>query len=386
MHFKFPFRLMAASFASICLLLPVHAAGKPEEEFVATVKTLLGKDFENDWLGVEKLPHLKWALLPPTMLQNCLPDGGCFTRTGAAAIGGRNLAVMATGARTIVSNIYFRNTTAPFGEAAVVAALKQAALSADLARCPVKAGAGSTNWYRLKSASTNPGYLSIQSSCKGRPCEGFVLSLSEELPPLQPNQLQLYSEQCSAAAGDRKPVSTVMPHEQLAQTIVALMPPAAGPALYDWKTLTSLPTGIKWHADGAKKGDLSTIKGDPNPWMHQGQIAFSGRQFYLIFGGSPTQVKTIYFDEGGMHPRGEDLLGLLRAQGFTVQLARCGPVYTESTHNWYSVTSAKTRPMMLQQSLRFEGKQVRDTYGLRLDSTLPKRDPRDRDPGVGGCK
>ena len=33
-----------------------------------------------------------------------------------------------------------------------------------------------------------------------------------------------------------------------------------------------------------------------------------------------------------------------------------------------------------------EGNQVQDSYELRLDNTLPKRDPRDRDPGAGGCR
>ena len=80
------------------------------------------------------------------------------------------------------------------------------------------------------------------------------------------------------------------------------------------------------------------------------------------------------------------MLGLLRAQGLDVKLQRCGPVYTESINNWYSVTSPKTHPVMLRQSLRLDGKQVQDTYELRLDNTLPKRDPRDRDPGVNGCK
>jgi hypothetical protein len=41
---------------------------------------------------------------------------------------------------------------------------------------------------------------------------------------------------------------------------------------------------------------------------------------------------------------------------------------------------------MLKQSMRFDGKQVQDVYELRLDASLPKGDPRDRDPGVGGCK
>ncbi len=69
-----------------------------------------------------------------------------------------------------------------------------------------------------------------------------------------------------------------------------------------------------------------------------------------------------------------------------MRLARCGPVYTESTNNWYSVMSAGTHPVMLRQSIRYDGNQVQDAYELRLDNTLPKPDPRDRDPGVGGCQ
>ncbi len=87
-----------------------------------------------------------------------------------------------------------------------------------------------------------------------------------------------------------------------------------------------------------------------------------------------------------MHTRGENLLLRVYQQGFAVRLARCGPVYTKSTNNWYEVTSAKSRPAMLKQSIRYDGNQVQDTYELRLDNTLPKRDPRDRNPGVGGCR
>jgi hypothetical protein len=41
---------------------------------------------------------------------------------------------------------------------------------------------------------------------------------------------------------------------------------------------------------------------------------------------------------------------------------------------------------MLRQSLRLDGNQIQDAYDLRLDASLPKRDPRDRDPAVSGCK
>jgi hypothetical protein len=377
--------VIAAAIAWLYLSSPAHAAVQPEDDFIATIKKLLGTDFTADWVGIEKLPGVKWAPLPPTMLQNCLPDGGCFTRQGAAAIGGRNLVVLATGARTFVLNVYFRNRSAPFGEMGVVTALQRAGLSPELARCPVQTGIGGNNWYRLKGARTNPGFLSIQSSCNGKPCEGFVLSLGETLPPLQPNQLRLYTEQCSASGSERKPIATVLPHELLAQTLVLLMPQMPGATQYDWKTLTSLAPAIKWTALAPTKADLS-YKGDPNPLILSGTVTLSHRTFHMVASGTPTQVKTIYFDEAAMHPRGEDLLGALRAKGFSVQLVRCGPVYTESINNWYRVTSMQTRPVMLKQSIRFDGKQVQDFYELRLDASLPKGDPRDRNPGVGGCK
>jgi hypothetical protein len=375
--------LAVAAIAAPLFAFSAHAAA--EDDLVGVLTAPLARNFVNDWRAIEKLRHLRWAPLPPNMLQNCLPDGGCFTREGMAEVAGRKLTVVTTGARTMVGNFYWHNTGAPFGEEEVLAALQRAGFSAELKRCPVPGGAGSMNWYRLASARSNSAHLSIQTRCKGQPCERFVVLPGPELPALQPQQLKMYSEQCSGPAADRKPVSTIMPHELLAKTLVALMPSSSGSTLYDWKSLTSASTGIKWHADGAKKGNLS-FKNDTNPWSHQGEIDFFGRHFNLFFGGSPAQVLTAYLDEGGSHPRGEDLLAVLRAQGLTVQLVRCGPIYTESINNWYRVSGPATRTVMLRQSLSFDGSLVNDNYGLRFDATLPKRDPRDRDAGVAGCK
>ena len=80
------------------------------------------------------------------------------------------------------------------------------------------------------------------------------------------------------------------------------------------------------------------------------------------------------------------MLGVVYQKGITVRLVRCGPVYTESTNNWYSLTSARTRPAMIRQSIRYDGNQVQDAYELRLDGSLPARDPRDRNPGVNDCR
>jgi hypothetical protein len=142
---------------------------------------------------------------------------------------------------------------------------------------------------------------------------------------------------------------------------------------------TPLLPAAKWSPGGPKQFP-------PNPIELSGQLNLSGREFSVLASGQPSQVKSISFDENGLHPRGKDLLGNLRTQGFDVKLTRSGPVYTESINNWYSVTSAKTHPAPLRISPRLDGARIQDAYELRLDNTLPKRDPRDSDPGVNGCK
>lgn len=381
-------RLPLATFAACALLSfspPANAAGKPEDDLAAAIKAFYSPSFSTDWSGLEAIPGVQWAPLPPAELKNCLPDGGCYSRPGKASIGGRNMIAVASGARTIVANVYLRNATAPFGEAAVLAALGGVGLTAELARCPVPGTAGGTNWYRLKGAGVNPGIFSVQTSCNGRPCEGFALSQGEELPALQPAQVKLYSEQCSAPPAERKAVSSALPHEALAETIAALIPPAAGPALADWAALAAVPAGVEWLSSGPKQWDL-TSRNDPNPMAQSGNLTLASRKFSVLASGSAEQPKTLYIEELGMHPRGEHMLGVLYTKGFQVRIARCGPVYTESTNNWYSVKGASSHPVMLRQSIRYDGNQVQDSYELRLDNTLPKRDPRDRDPGVAGCQ
>jgi hypothetical protein len=365
------------------LLVALTTPPKPEDEFAGLVKAYLSMSQPPDWKAIEALPGIEWAPLPPTSLKNCLPNGDCFARQGNATVGDRAMTVVATGARTMVFHLMIRNTSAPLGEPSIVAALKAAGLTADLVRCPVKSGSGGTDWYRLTGAGASSGHLSIQPATPGRAGEGYVLSSGDELPALQPNQLAQYTEQCAPGAA-RAPVSTTKPHELLAQTIVDLLPPASGAAAYDWKTFTALPSGITWIGDGPKPADLS-FKNDPNPVMQSGEATYAGRKFSVMASGTPTQVRNVYLEEMGQHPKGEHMLGVVYEKGIAVKLVRCGPVYTESTNNWYSLTSAKTRPAMIRQSIHYDGNQVGDTYELRLDGTLPTRDARDRNPGANGC-
>ena len=383
MRIQFRALTTAAALAAITIPSPILVAQKPDEALAQLAKAYLGMSLPSDWDGIEKLANIKWAPLPPASLKNCLPNGDCFARQGTAVLGGRNLAVVATGARTMVMNLLFRNLSAPIGKPAVLAALQQAGLTADLVRCPIKAGGGGTNWFRVKGPKLTSGHLSIQPAGPGRPNEGFVLSQGDELPALQPAQLAIYTEQCAPGA-ERKPASTMKPHEILAETVVSLLVPATSAAGYDWKTLAALPAGITWNEGGPKPTDLS-FKNDPNPVSQSGFAGYGGRKFSMRASGTPTLVKNISFEEGGLHPKGEHMLGVVYEKGIAVKLVRCGPVYTESTNNWYSLTSAKTRPAMIRQSIRYDGNQVQDAYELRLDATLPKGDPRDRNPGTNGC-
>jgi hypothetical protein len=384
---RFPLRCAfaaAAAFFALSFVPRASAADAPEVELAKLITAFYDQPEAADWQSVEALPGVRWAPLPPAELPNCLPEAGCFARPGGTSIAGRNVVAVATGARTFVISVFLRNSGPPFGEGPVVTALNAAGFNTQLARCPAANSRGGTNWYRLQRGGANAGFLSVQTACNGRACEGFTLSRGDRLPQLQPNQLALYTENCAAGA-DRTVSSVVLPHEQVAKTLVALLPPAAGPALYSWDALAKLDTKIQWPSGAAKAGDLS-FKGDANPWMQTGYADYSGRAYSYLFSGSPTEVKVMYADENGLHPAGEDVLGLLRSQGFTVTLARCGPVYTESTNNWYRLTSASTKPAMLKQSIRRDGAQFQDAYELRLDASLPARDPRDRDPGVNGCR
>ncbi len=378
-------RVVTVPCATIGLLAAFQTPTTPEADLATIARTYLGMNLPADWRGIEGLPGIRWAPLPPTSLENCLPDGGCYVRQGALTLGGRTITVVATGARTMVSNIYFRNGGAALGEAKVVQALKEAGMGAVLARCPVRTGAGGTSWYQLTGTGIAPAYLSIQGPTSVRPTEGFVLSPGEELPPLRPNQLAVYTEQCAPGA-TRTPVSTVKPHERLADIIVALLVPAGAPAAgHDWSALGAAPTDITWSPGGPKPADLTTLHNDASPLMQSGNATWAGRKFSLMASGTSARATNIYFDEQGMHPRGEHMLGVVFEKGVQVQLVRCGPVYTQSTNNWYRLTSPRTRPALIRQSIRYDGNQVQDSYVLRLDGTLPPRDPRDRDPGVNGC-
>jgi hypothetical protein len=372
-------RTTVVAIAALALPAAAGAQAKPEEAFAAFAKDYLAMGLPIGWEGLDKLANFKWTSAT-TELKNCLPNGDCFGRQGTATIGGKNLSVAATGARTMVINLMLRNASGPIGEDAVLAALKAAGLAADLARCPIKTGVGGTTWYRLKSGD-QAAILTVQPAATGRPAEGFVVTQGDKLPSLSPNTVSLYSEQCGAGV-ERKAVSTMKPVEALAELMVALLNQAGGAAAFDWK---ALGTTVKLLGEGPKQMN-NTSRGDHNPVAQTGTVTVGGREFSVLASGTPAQVKSVFLDEMGPgHPKGEHVLGIVYQKGFVVSLVRCGPVYSSSTNNWYSVTSAKTKAANVRQSINYDGNIVTDAYELRLDGSMPNRDPRDRNPGTNGC-
>lgn len=371
----------ALSLAAVALAAPLPAQRPSDLGGVA--KVYFSSATSTDWDGLDALPGFRWAPLPPTSLPNCLANGDCFARQGAAVVGGRQLQVLATGARTIVGTLLLRSQGGPLGAPAILASLVTAGITTAAARCPADPARAATTWYRITGAGLVPGFVAIQPATAGRPNEGLTFIRGEQLPTLPPAQLTMYSDQCAAGA-ERKAVATRTPVESLADAIVALLSPTSGPALYDWGALRGLPVAFTWDGEVPKQVDLTSL-GDPNPMSLNGTVSWGGRTFSLLASGTASQVKTIHLDEQGMHPKGEHVLGLVYARGIQVKKARCGPVYTESTNDWYALTGAATHAATIRQSIRYDGNRVQDAYELRLDASLPPRDPRDRNPGVGGC-
>ena len=185
---------------------PPDADGTPASaaaEFAALVRAILAPSFAADWRGIEALKQVDWAPLPPKSLRDCLPDGGCHVRQGTAYLGGRPFGVLASGGRGLVTHFHLRNAGEPVGGPAVLAALRREGLAPEPVRCPAAAsgpGAGGTSGYRVAGPGAGPGVVSIQTSCDGRPCEGYVVSPGSGPPPLPPSPPGLRAGRCGTAA------------------------------------------------------------------------------------------------------------------------------------------------------------------------------------------
>jgi len=366
---------------------PGLSAGRPEDDFAAVVKALTVHG--EDWRSIEAISAIRWAPLPPKMLENCLPDGGCFTRGGQVTLGDRPVVVMATGARTMTSNVYFKNSGPHLGEAALVQGLARAGLQPALARCPVRPGAIS-KWWSIKTGGRVTGFVSRTVACGAVQCEGLAYHAGDQLPGLDPRELALYSETCGAGGAGGAPVSAILPHEEIARTIAAVLPTPGEPAPPSWAVVRARLPGFKWQPGALMKRDPQLLyDDDPNTLSLAGYglTKLATREFSAQVTGDARSAKLFRLEEQGSHPRGEDaaLLRSLQSMGFSIARARCGKPYTQQKLVWYRLTSVKTRPSYLLIDTGFEGAREHARYRVYLDGLLPPLKPGEAEAATAAC-
>jgi hypothetical protein len=328
-----------------------------------------------DWLQIESVQQIRWEALPPNMLDNALPDGSYFTRRGLANLGGQPFGVVATGARTMVVNVYLRNVgQAQVGEPKVLAALQRKGFSLDLARCPIKGSAGAGNqWWLLKGPGKRPAFFNSQTNCNGKPCEGYAVLLDSKLPTLTPEQQRLYTDSCTGAkAGSAAPAAAAW-DAQLAALFTSLIPTSPSGAV-PWTTIDQVQA-VQWAPMPPQQMQTPPWSDSENHFYRGGQADLGGRVFYLTATGAKDSVRNVHLEDQATQANRGDALKVLQQQGYDVQLARCGKVYQLSTAKWYRVAGPGKRTVMLLRNVRCDTvacPKGQENYTLALDGALPK--------------
>lgn len=373
------------------VLTTAHAQ-PPAEQFTDILSSLMmpagSEGSYDDWSSLEAVKQIRWQPLPPNMLDNALADGSYFSRKGLANVGGVPFGVVATGARTMVVNVYFRNVSAtPMGADLLLDTLRRGGFSLEMARCPVKGtiGAGDT-WWRLEAPGKRPAWLSAQTLCNGRKCEGYALLLGDALPTLPPQQRNLYTDQCSGTAAGAPMAPVAAWDAQLAALFVQLMPPQ-GAASVPWTAIDAV-SGLTWAPMPPHEVPNPVWSDTENHFYRGGQTDLGGRVMYLTATGTRDSVRTIHLEDQSTLANRGDPLAVLRAQGYKIELLRCGKVYLLSSGKWYRVTGRDKHPAMLKREVRCDTvacPKGQETYALALDGKLPRLQAGEVDAVGGSC-
>ena len=201
----------------------------------------------------------------------------------------------------------------------------------------------------------------------------------------------MYSEQCVASVAAAKAVSSELPHQAIAKMIATAIPAANEAQPYSWDVMRSRVPGFAWNKGALWPHDPAiSYDDDPNHWMLSGagMLSLATRDFSMLATGDKTNARLLRMEEGGSHPKGEDvkLLQALRDDGFQVALARCGKVYTEQKLTWYKLTSDKKRGAYLLIDTGNEGKREHTRYRIYLDGQLPPLKQGEANAGTGRCR
>ena len=358
------------------------SAQSAEDQLAAVVAVLMlpagSEGSYGGWNDLDAVKQIRWQTEPPTMLDNALPDGSYFTLKGLANLGGQPFGVVATGARTMVVNVYFRNVgKAQVGEPAVIAAMKRHGFSLDLARCPVKGAAGAgSKWWRIQAPGKRPAFFNSQTECNGSKCEGYALLLGETLPTMTPQQQRLYTDHCTGEAAGTAAAAPAAWDEQLASLFIDFMPAERAGAV-SWSAIDQAKV-VQWAPMPPLEMQTPPWSDTENHFYRGGQADLGGRVLYLTATGTRDSVRSIHVEDQATQANRGDVLEVLAKKGFNVQLARCGKVYQLSAAKWYRVAGPGKQPAVLMRSVRCDTvacPKGQESYTLTLDGTLPALQP-----------
>jgi hypothetical protein len=335
------------------------------------------------WSDLDNVSRIRWDALPPTMLEESLPDGAMFTRNGTATIDGRRFSVIATGPRTTVTHVYFRTEGAPLGASAVVNALRRQDFTLELVRCPLTASPRArTNWWHLSRSNGSSNWLRSQTNCDGAECEAFALFFVAP-PSMTPDERRLYTERCAPGMPSAEPAVAAW-DEQLASLLASFIPPP-GTLRVDWITLDKAG-GLRWKPLPPQETRLPTR--DTNHFIREGETDLGGRVLYLTATGSESSVLNVYVEDQRPQQNRGDMLRQLEQKGFRVDRVRCGKVYRLSTSDWYRVTRPDVHPVIVRVASRCETTacaRAQESYALTLGGALPPPIPGEVDAVNGRC-
>jgi hypothetical protein len=387
-------RAIGKAFGALLVVCAFGTAGaqSPEDQLAQVVASLMlpagSEGSFDDWTSLEAAKPIRWQAGPPKMLDDGLPDGSYFTLKGLANLAGTPFGVVATGARTMVVNVYFRNVSAaPVGEAAVITALQRKGFTLELTRCPIKGVSGAGNkWWRLQGLDKRPAWFNAQTECNGAKCEGYALLLGETLPTMTPQQQRLYTDRCAGEAAGTAAAAPAAWDEQLASLFISLVPAAATRPV-PWSAIDELKAA-SWAPMPPGQMMTPPWSDTENHFYRGGQADLGGRVLYLTATGTKQDVRNVHVEDQATQANRGDVLKVLQARGFEVQLARCGILYQLSTGNWYRVKGPGKHVVMLQREVRCDTvacPRGQESYTLALNGALPQLKAGEVDAVAGRC-
>ena len=334
------------------------------------------------WDGMEANRAIRWGQ-GPVMTEKPAPDGSFFARPGQAMFAGRPMMVVATGARTMVLNYYFRNPGAPIAPDDIVAGFRQAGFAVTPSRCASNPGQPAPKrWYRLSHPQKRPAILYVGPLASGG--QGYTLFL-DQAPPMTQAESAVYTDNCSARPGAAPggPARIANGQAGVVAVIEALLRPTGSASAIPWVSLATLPA-ISWNKLPATRMSNPFGDGgaDNNPRLLEGRFKTPTTEMSAIATGDDQVATRFQLINGGNLPRGAVFDGLVR-DGYAITAIRCGKPYTEMSENWFRISGGGKQPAILYRAMYRDGGRTTETYGLRIDNLMPPMQP-GQTPAPGG--